>query len=46
MQSHKGSGKVRKLPTEIKIRGCYWNSIGNYGEMDYDFEQKKLIGHL
>lgn len=46
MQRHKGSGKIRKLPAENKIKGCYWNSIGNYGEMDYEFEQRKLLGHL
>lgn len=46
MQRHKGSGKVNLLPTEMRVRGCYWNSIGNYGEMDYEFEQAKLLGRF
>ncbi len=46
MQMHKGSSKVKLLPTEKKIKGCYWNSIGNYGEMNYKFEQLDLLGHF
>lgn len=46
MQRHKGSGKIKLLPTENKIKGCYWNSIGNYGEMDYEFEQKELLSRF
>jgi hypothetical protein len=46
MQKHKGSAKIKLLPTENKIRGCYWNSIGNYGEMDYELEQKQLLGRF
>lgn len=46
MQKHKGSAKIKMLATEKKIRGCYWNSIGNYGEMDYEFEQAELLGRF
>ena len=44
MQRHKGSGKIKLLPSEKRIKGCYWNSIGNFGEMDYVYEQKQLLG--
>jgi hypothetical protein len=46
MQKHKGSGKIKRLPRENKIKGCYWNSIGNYGEMNYEFEQEELLGRF
>jgi len=46
MQKHKGSAKIKLLPTENRINGCYWNSIGNYGELDYEYEQKQLLGRF
>ncbi len=44
MAKHKGTAKIKHLPNEKKLTGCYWNSMGNYGELNYKFEQKKLLG--
>lgn len=46
MAKHRGTVKLKKLPTENKIKGSYWNSLCNYGELDYEFEQKDLLGHF
>lgn len=40
MQNHKGTVKLKYLPKENKLLGIYFNSIGNHGEMLFDFEQK------
>lgn len=39
MQSHKGTVKLRYLPKENKLLGFYFNSIGNRGEMQFEFER-------
>lgn len=46
MEKHRGTVKMKKLSRENKLVGCYWNSVGNYGEMEYDFEQKDLLGRF
>lgn len=46
MQKHKGSVKIKKLPTEKKLKGFYWNSISNSGDMDYVFDSNELLGRL
>lgn len=42
MQQHKGSGKIRYLPKDNRIEGFYWNSIGNQGDMLFEYEDKEL----
>ncbi len=46
MQKHKGTAKIKKLPTTDEIVGFYWNSIGNSGDMKYRFDQPELLGRL
>lgn len=46
MQQHKGSGKIRYLPRDNRIEGFYWNSIGNQGDMFFEYENKELIKHF
>lgn len=43
MQAHKGTVKLKYLPSENKLIGTYFNSIGNSGEVDFEFEQYDLI---
>ena len=43
MQAHKGTVKLKYLPREKKLIGTYFNSIGNSGEVDFEFEQYDLI---
>ncbi|MBI2309634.1 hypothetical protein HYU89_01930 [Candidatus Collierbacteria bacterium] len=42
MQQHKGSGKIRYLPADNRIEGFYWNSIGNQGDMFFEYETTEL----
>lgn len=42
MQSHKGTVKLRLLPNENKLIGFYFNSIGNSGELFFEYEQAEL----
>ena len=46
MQEHKGTVKLRYLGCEKELTGTYFNSIGNHGEMDFQFEQDRLIGQF
>ncbi len=46
MAKHRGTSKIKKLPKENKLSGCYWNSLSNFGEMEYEFEQKDLLGRF
>lgn len=46
MTKHKGSVKIKLLPEERRLKGCYWNTIGNYGEMEYEYDQEKLLGRF
>lgn len=46
MEKHKGTAKIKKLPKVNELRGCYWNSIKNQGELEYKFEQKDLLGRF
>lgn len=43
METHKGTVKLQYLPAENKLRGMYFNSIGNRGEMMFEFQQKELF---
>lgn len=43
MEAHKGTIKLKYLPKENRLIGSYFNSIGNRGEVDFDFEQYDLI---
>lgn len=45
MERHKGTAKIKYLRKEYLLKGCYWNSVGNHGEMDYEFESLELLGH-
>ncbi len=42
MQIHRGTVKLKCVPTERKLTGSYFNSIGNYGDMNFDFDGSKL----
>ncbi|MBI5195151.1 MAG: nucleotidyltransferase domain-containing protein [Nitrospirae bacterium] len=46
MQAHKGTVKLKYLSNENKLIGTYFNSIGNSGEVDFEFEQNALIGRF
>jgi len=46
MEAHKGTVKFKYLPKEKKLIGSYFNSIGNIGEVDFEFEQYGLIGRF
>lgn len=46
MQAHKGTVKLKYLPREKKLIGTYFNSIGNTGEVYFEFEQHDLIGRF
>ena len=46
MQAHKGTVKLKYLPQENKLIGNYFNSIGNNGEVDFEFEQYDLMGRF
>lgn len=43
MEIHKGTVKLKYIPKEKKLIGLYFNSIGNCGEMKFDFERKDII---
>ncbi|MFH1706136.1 MAG: hypothetical protein ABH867_04500 [Patescibacteria group bacterium] len=43
MQAHKGTVKLQYLPKENKLLGFYFNSIGNTGEMKFDYQQSDLL---
>ncbi len=43
MEMHKGTVKLKYLPGENKLIGSYFNSIGNRGEMNFDFEQREYL---
>lgn len=43
MQIHRGTVKLKCIPNENKMMGVYFNSIGNTGDMDFDFESSKLL---
>lgn len=43
MQIHKGTVKLKCIPDEKKMIGVYFNSIGNTGDMDFEFEGCKLL---
>ena len=42
MQIHRGTVKLKCAPKH-KLLGVYFNTIGNQGEMDFDFESSKLL---
>ena len=46
MQAHKGTVKLKYLPKEKKLIGTYFNSIGNHGEVEFEFEQSDLLGRF
>ena len=46
MQMHKGTVKLKKLLKENKLKGFYWNSIGNTGDINLIYDQKNLLGRL
>lgn len=46
MQAHKGTVKLKYLPKEKKLIGAYFNSIGNGGELEFEFEQYDLLGRF
>jgi len=46
MQAHKGTVKLKYIPKENKLIGVYFNSIGNHGEIDFEFEQYDLISRF
>ena len=46
MQAHKGTVKLKYIPKENKLIGVYFNSIGNSGEIDFEFEQHDLISRF
>lgn len=46
MQPHKGTVKLKYLPRENKLIGTYFNSIGNSGEVTFEFEQYDLISRF
>lgn len=43
MEAHKGTVKLKYLQKENKLIGSYFNSIGNRGEVNFEFEQYDLI---
>lgn len=43
MQNHKGTVKFKYAPKEKKLFGGYFNSIGNQGDMVYEFEGKDRL---
>jgi hypothetical protein len=43
METHKGTVKLKYLPKESKLIGSYFNSFGNRGDVDFEFEQYDLI---
>lgn len=45
MQMHKGTVKLRYFPQK-KLIGAYFNSIGNSGDANFEFEQSDLIGRF
>ncbi len=46
MQIHRGSTKLEYLSKEKRLMGSYFNGLGNKGDMDFQFEQKELIGRF
>lgn len=46
MQAHKGTVKLKYFSKENKLTGTYFNSIGNHGEVDFEFEQRDLMGRF
>lgn len=43
MQAHKGTAKLKYLPKENKLRGIYFNSMRNTGDVKFSFEQQDLL---
>lgn len=43
MQNHKGTVKIKYLPKENKLLGIYFNSIGNHGEMQFEFDRQDKL---
>ncbi|MFZ2523336.1 MAG: hypothetical protein WAW92_03030 [Minisyncoccia bacterium] len=46
MQMHKGTAKIKYVPSDKKLIGFYFNSIGNQGDMDFNFDGHKLLGRF
>lgn len=46
MQSHKGTVKLQHLTSEDKLIGTYFNSIGNSGELKFEYEGRDLFGRF
>ena len=46
MQAHKGTVKLKYIQKENKLIGVYFNSIGNSGEINFEFEQYDLINRF
>lgn len=42
MQKHKGTAKLLFIPVQKKLKGNYFNSLGNSGEIDVKFDRKEL----
>lgn len=45
MQNHKGTAKLMYIGSDHSLKGMYFNSIGNNGEMEFTFSTKVLKGH-
>lgn len=46
MQSHKGTAKIKYLARDNKIKGFYWNSIGNQGDIVLKFKSNQTFGRF
>jgi hypothetical protein len=42
MENHKGTAKIQMVPDKKHIVGAYFNSLGNQGEMSFEFADKQL----
>ncbi len=42
MQNHKGTAKIMYIPMENRLVGFYFNSIGNHGDLNLKFSERKL----
>ncbi len=43
METHKGTVKLKCVKPERKLIGSYFNSIGNHGEVTFEFERENLL---
>lgn len=46
MERHRGTTKLQYFPKGKRLAGSYFNSIGNFGEIELTFQQTECVGRF